>query len=97
MMPFHLMRNGAILTLAILAHGAFASNGNYSWTLAANPAPWTGRGSNGIVVYDNKLWVLGGTVFSEPLYQFTECNDVWSSSDGINWTNVLPHAPWWVP
>jgi hypothetical protein len=39
------------------------------------------------VVYENKLWVGGG--ISGDLYYF---NDVWNSSDGINWTEVTSNA-----
>lgn len=36
-------------------------------------------------VFDNKLWVIGG-------YDFTFKNDVWYSSDGANWSEVLASA-----
>ena len=40
------------------------------------------------VVFNNKMWVLGGRDES------SNKNDVWSSSDGINWTQATANAPW---
>src|SRR5262249_23252032 len=42
----------------------------------------------GVVALRDKLWMAGGYDGKE--YH----NDVWSSSDGVNWTMVLEHAPW---
>ena len=48
------------------------------------------------VAFGDKLWVIGGQnmpVFA-PEEQDRFDNDVWSSTDGKNWTRVLGHAPW---
>ena len=42
----------------------------------------------GAVVLNSQMWVLGGGTGS------SNFNDVWSSSDGTNWTEVTPAAPW---
>jgi hypothetical protein len=42
----------------------------------------------GVVVFDDKIWIIGGWNI-ERMY-----NDVWSSTDGINWVCVTDHAPW---
>jgi len=39
------------------------------------------------VVYDGKMWVLGGSAA-------TYWSDVWSSSDGVTWTEVAIAAGW---
>jgi hypothetical protein len=41
------------------------------------------------VVFDNKIWVIGG--FDNNWFYK---NDVWYSSDGINWTLATSSAPW---
>ncbi len=41
------------------------------------------------VVYNNLIWVIGGT--SSPVTS-AAMNDVWNSSDGITWTQVLPNV-----
>lgn len=50
-----------------------------AWTLAANPAAFTGRYGHTSVVFNNKIWVIGGEAAG--FY-----NDVWNSSDGVSWT-----------
>ena len=52
---------------------------------------WDARGILGVVVLDNKLWVLGGS------NQRGFKNDVWSSSDGTNWTQVTVTGTHWSP
>ena len=44
------------------------------------------RGFHTTVVFDNKLWVIGGIGVDG----FR--NDVWNSSNGISWTEVTPNA-----
>ncbi|MDC7124337.1 MAG: hypothetical protein PQJ46_02140, partial [Spirochaetales bacterium] len=42
------------------------------------------------VVYDNKIWILGGFDGS------IRYNDVWYSCDGISWTKITDSAAWTV-
>ncbi len=56
------------------------------WTVNAGGQPWGFRNHPGVVVYQDKIFVLGG-------YNLTlgsTFNDVWSSSDGTNWVNISP-------
>jgi len=39
------------------------------------------------LVFNKKMWVLGG-------YGAEEMNDVWCSSDGLHWTSVTIHPQW---
>jgi len=50
-----------------------------SWNSAT--AGWSKRCSFGAVVFDNKMWVMGG-------YDGSYYNDVWSSSDGTSWNSA---------
>lgn len=52
-------------------------------------APWPERSGHTALVFDNKMWIIGGNTCCGGRY-----NDVWSSSDGINWTEVTNNAPW---
>lgn len=63
-----------------------STNGGVTWTQLAN-APWEARHTTGWLVHDNKLWVIGGDANSGH-YQ----RDVWSSPDGITWTQVATNA-----
>jgi hypothetical protein len=51
-------------------------------------ADWEGRHTGGYVVYDNKMWLVGGDA-NQGHYQ----NDVWNSTDGVNWTYVNQGNP----
>ena len=60
-----------------------------NWTLATGAASWQGRMSPSSLVFQNKMWLMGGR------YDFgTYFSDVWSSSDGVNWTQAIATAPW---
>lgn len=52
--------------------------------------PFPKRVYHSTVVHQGKLWVIGGLGESEnePIL-----NDVWSSADGVQWTQVIQHAP----
>lgn len=47
-------------------------------------APWAGRHGFGCVVFDDKIWVIGGD----------QHTDVWNSEDGVHWNKVLDEVPW---
>ncbi len=64
-----------------------SSDGAY-WTAATYNAPWSSRYGHSSVVFDNKIWVIGG--WSGNGYK----NDVWYSSDGVNWTQATANAAW---
>lgn len=49
------------------------------WTCATTNAGFTPRGGNASIVFNNKMWVIGGNNAN------TLFNDVWYSSDGTNW------------
>jgi hypothetical protein len=64
------------------------------WQLATPHAGWTPRLAAGVVVFDGKMWILGGT---ENYYfgdEKSTKNDVWSSSDGRDWHRATEHARW---
>lgn len=46
-------------------------------------APWPGRHGSAWLVHDSRLWVIGGDLYT----------DVWSSPDGIAWTQETATAP----
>ena len=73
-----------------------------NWAEATSSAQWETRDSHAVVVYDNKIWVMGGLdanghVLSPGNVDYGNSphfSDVWSSDDGINWKLVLDKAPW---
>lgn len=65
------------------------SNDGVNWTCATSNAEWSGRYRHASVVYDNKIWVIGGGVSYN-----TFLRDVWYSTDGVSWTCATSSAPW---
>jgi len=69
----------------------WCSGNGTSWTQVTEFAPWRERHLPASVVFDGKMWLLGG--YREP-HHF---NDVWYSTDGQNWFDLTPPpgAPMW--
>jgi hypothetical protein len=60
------------------------------------PVPWGPRALHYTVVHDGKIWVIGG----QTVPQFAKSDeifyrDVWTTTDGIEWTEVKPIGPYW--
>jgi len=62
-----------------------------NWTQATANAGWSARWDYTSLVYDNKMWVMGGWErWDDGILK----NDVWYSTDGINWVQVTANAGW---
>lgn len=82
----------------LTGHGAssevWSSADGVNWEQATRQAGWSPRIAAGAVVFQDRMWVLGGT---ENYYFGDETslkNDVWSSADGREWKLETEHAPW---
>jgi hypothetical protein len=65
----------------------YSTNG-VNWTEATANAGWSDRACHTSVVFDNKMWVMGG-------FDGSNCkNDVWYSTNGVNWTEATANAGW---
>jgi len=68
-------------------------DGVFSWTQVTKKADWPKRWDHTTLSYDGRLWVMGGynpgLVIGD-----TYLEDVWSSDDGVNWTEETASAPW---
>jgi hypothetical protein len=60
----------------------WSSTDGSTWTMETAAAAFSPRLGFGCVVYNNRMWVIGG----HDWLSFTVQNDVWSSADGITWT-----------
>lgn len=79
-------------------HGAsnqvWASQDGTQWEQIAKAATWSPRLAAGLVEFQGRMWILGGT---ENYYFGNDKslkNDVWSSKDGKNWKLETDNAPW---
>jgi hypothetical protein len=61
-----------------------------------HPVPWGPRVLHYTVAFKDKLWVLGGQTLP-PFAPHEEIfyRDIWNSSDGIHWQQVIPREPYW--
>jgi hypothetical protein len=67
-----------------------------NWVQNVDYAPWFSRQYHSVVVFDNKMWVISGSnrnATSSVEFTSGNLNDVWYSSDGVNWYQ-LPNTPW---
>lgn len=61
-----------------------------TWVRATAAAPWTIRSFATPFVFNGKMWIVGGDYRSGGSTIYT--SDVWSSVDGINWTQETANA-----
>lgn len=79
--------------LASFLFGAFLSlaSGQQAvdptWIQATPSAPFSPRFDPATAVFNNKLWVIGGSPYNGPATK-----DIWSSADGKNWGRVTDAA-----
>jgi len=68
------------------------------WTEILADAPWTNRAGHTAVVFNDKIWVMGGLGgFGLPEAEtniFPFIDDIWSSSNGLDWIEELAGAHW---
>lgn len=58
------------------------------WETVAETSNLPQRVFYGAVVFQNKIWIMGG--YDGKRYY----NDVWNSADGVNWTRVAENVAW---
>lgn len=71
----------------VFYNDVWSSADGITWTQVTAAAPWAARSGHTAVVYNSRMWILGGVSATSFL------NDCWSSADGITWTQE-PTGPW---
>ena len=69
----------------------WSSRTGYQWTRVTTSAGWQGRMGHTSIEFNGKLWVIGGRTSTSGAAQYFK-NDVWSTSDGIQWNSVAANA-----
>lgn len=86
--------HGGRLPHASASNSVWSSTDGATWKLETEAAGWSPRMCGGLVVHQDRLWIMGGT----QKYYFGEesdlKNDVWSTADGITWEQMTEQAPW---
>ncbi len=75
----------------------WTSSEGVSWEKITPQEPyWSRRGMiGGSVVFQDRVWVLGGGTYDTPKTPERRFyNDVWSTADGIHWKRHVEAAPW---
>ncbi len=69
--------------------------GEYRWTCVTEEAAFAARDGAGALVFQDRMWLLGGWNPGDKVHFPQICNsEVWSSRDGETWTLELRQAPW---
>lgn len=81
--------DGAIWILR--SNSIYRSTDAVNWEIVNDNVPWGSRDWPAFLSFKNKLWMIGGGIGygEDNLINF---NDVWSSEDGVNWTQVTSDA-----
>lgn len=72
----------------------YSSPDGVNWTLILASAPWNPRLGHTSVAFNGAMYIMGGSSFALPAGPRTFFNDVWRSTDGVNWVQVTANAPW---
>jgi hypothetical protein len=70
-----------------------------NWIKMTQHAEWDARAGLSAVVFNNEIYVMGGSVNDDSSITPTGpariyYNDVWKSEDGANWEEITDNAPW---
>jgi hypothetical protein len=82
------------LLMMLLLTAMVSSELGLDWTLATASADWSPRAGHSGAVFDGKMWILGGNTVAPFQGAGTYTNDVWYSTNGINWTEATASADW---
>lgn len=74
-----------------LFNDVWSSADGKEWKLELANAPWSKRAHAQAVVFDNKIWLMGG---GQRFPKAIANNDVWCSADGVHWKQVTATAQW---
>ncbi len=67
----------------------------YEWQCVTEEAAFAARDGAGALVFNDKMWLLGGWNPGDKVHFSQICNsEVWSSDDGSTWTPENPQASW---
>jgi hypothetical protein len=68
----------------------WSSPDGVTWTQETAAAGWTARTQHSSLNYNGRIWVIGGLASTSP--SGGRLKDVWSSLDGVTWTQVTAAA-----
>ena len=72
-------------------HGVFKSVDGKIWSVISDSKLFTTRRNYSIINNDESLYLIGGEKIYSGTYYTDFLNDIWSSSDGVEWKQIAPH------
>ncbi|HWV14197.1 MAG TPA: Ig-like domain-containing protein [Cellvibrio sp.] len=80
----------------VFKNDIWSSTNGISWTEQSTNSGFSSRIGHKIVAFNERLWLIGGNDWKLdyliPGEDNGRKNDIWSSNDGITWTQQLAHA-----
>ena len=73
-----------------LKNDVWSSDDGIHWKLETECATWPKRTHAQAVVFDGKMWIMGGGAWHP---ETIPRHDIWCSEDGVDWTCATPAAP----
>ena len=64
-----------------------------TWKLVEKDAPWKHSDLPMTLTFQDKMWFMGGW-YNGRLPGHSASNEVWSSTDGVQWDQATEHADW---
>jgi len=74
-----------------LKNDVWSSADGKTWILETANAPWSPRAYHQAAVLNDRIYLFGGGNY---VPEYEARHDVWSSADGVNWTQETEAAPW---
>jgi len=66
---------------------------DYKWVLVTDSAQYAPRDGAGALVFEDRMWLVGGWNPPDRTHFPKDCsNDVWSSQDGVTWSMEKPNT-----
>jgi len=86
-----LLKKLSIFICAIALVLGISISVNAEWQLLTDNPSFEGRYYHGTLVYNNKLYLIGGRNYLSWPFDYTK-PEVWSSEDGLNWNLITDNA-----
>ncbi|MGI9471469.1 MAG: hypothetical protein ACR2NZ_08060 [Rubripirellula sp.] len=97
--PFPAPGEPEFFSLSSFFSDVWSSTDGENWVQLTESAGWAGRAGLSSVVFNDELYVMGGSFNDDSAViggppERVYLNDVWKSSDGVTWHEVTDAAPW---
>ena len=75
-----------------IMNDVWSSVDGVTWSPVLSQAPWGQRGRGGVAVFNGRMWIMGGGTGTGVVDSDINYSDVWSTVDGVTWTQATSFA-----